>query len=120
MRKPIQITALRHDKLDENGKVDEHRTEVVALCDDGTIWSLFDTMEGEWVRVPDIPQDQLSDEEQRLLRTWRPNQMPGELPRAANMDQSEYDRTLKSIQKKLGATAVSDCIKLAREQNLLA
>jgi len=55
MRKPIQIAALRFARSDDNGGPDSIETEVVALCDDGTIWTMFGTT-GEWVPLPRIPQ----------------------------------------------------------------
>lgn len=38
----------------------ENDTYTVALCDDGTVWSLFN--ERNWVRLVDIPQDQETDD----------------------------------------------------------
>lgn len=55
MRKPIQIAALRFGRNDSKGDPDSIETEVVALCDDGTIWTMFG-MDGEWVPLPRIPQ----------------------------------------------------------------
>lgn len=47
-RKIIQITRgyLGNDYVDTN--------TLTALCDDGTLWDLNN---GEWTRLPDIPQD---------------------------------------------------------------
>lgn len=122
MRKIIQIAALRHGELsDRDGKqVMSADTELVALCDDGSVWTLFDTLKSEWVRAPDIPQDPLTDAEERLLRTWTPNQLQGELSRAVGMSMEEYKETLQGVLQKLGAKDVVECIKLARKSKLLA
>jgi hypothetical protein len=55
MRKPIQIAAFCSGRKDENGGQESNETEVVALCDDGTIWTMLG-MSGEWVPLPRIPQ----------------------------------------------------------------
>lgn len=62
MRKPIQIAALRFDRPDDkpDGR-DSIETEIVALCDDGTMWTLFGT-DGEWVPLPKIPQGPLLED----------------------------------------------------------
>ncbi|WP_426106319.1 hypothetical protein [Massilia sp. TSP1-1-2] len=63
-RKIIQISALRVDKRDELGRLDETATEIIALCDDGTVWTMFDTMSGNgWVHVAPIPQGALALED---------------------------------------------------------
>lgn len=57
MRKVIQIQALRIAVLEEKGSEPLQETELVALCDDGTIWSKCGVLNAsEWVRVGDIPQ----------------------------------------------------------------
>ncbi|MGF6440272.1 hypothetical protein [Paraburkholderia youngii] len=56
MRTPIQIAALPFTKSSVKGSsVESTATQLVALCDDGTIWTMFGT-QGEWVAVPKIPQ----------------------------------------------------------------
>lgn len=122
MRKIIQIAALRHNGLPEHdsAQVASADTELVALCDDGSVWTLFDTLKSEWLRVPDIPQDPLTDAEERLLRNWTPNQLQGELSRAVGMSLDEYRTTLEGVMQKLGAKDVVECIKLARQSKLLA
>jgi hypothetical protein len=62
MRTPIQIAALRFAKPSVTGEgPDSIETELVALCDDGTIWTMFG-MQGEWVPVPKIPQGPMLDD----------------------------------------------------------
>lgn len=58
MRKPIQIAALRVARPSETqGEPDSIETEIVALCDDGTIWTMFGTLDGQnWTPVARIPQ----------------------------------------------------------------
>ncbi|MFC5550299.1 hypothetical protein [Massilia aerilata] len=62
IRKPIQIAALRFEKpsaiAGEPGSIE---TEVVALCDDGSIWTILGN-DNEWVPLPPIPQDQLRED----------------------------------------------------------
>lgn len=52
MRKIIQI------QTDINSIYD-----VVALCDDGTVWKIYthDLSKENWQRFPDIPQDDIHD-----------------------------------------------------------
>jgi hypothetical protein len=33
-------------------------TAVIALCDDGSVWSLPEDGDGKWKRLPSIPQDE--------------------------------------------------------------
>jgi hypothetical protein len=62
VRKPIQIAALRFAKPGAvSGEPDSIETEVVALCDDGSIWTILGT-NNEWVPLPPIPQDQLRED----------------------------------------------------------
>lgn len=57
MRKVIQIQALRFELIEGEDSAPSQETELVALCDDGTIWSKCGVLNGsEWVRVDDIPQ----------------------------------------------------------------
>lgn len=60
MRKPIQIAALRFEKENE-GSTPDIETEIIALCDDGTIWTMFGTL-SEWVPLPRIPQEQIFED----------------------------------------------------------
>ena len=55
MRKIIQISVSTN--LDGYNK----SQATVALCDDGTAWSL-ETFDGGWVKYPDIPQDKKAEE----------------------------------------------------------
>ena len=51
MPKPIQISVSTYDTAYE-------KTEVIALCDDGSIWSLQNeklSRHNHWERLPDIP-----------------------------------------------------------------
>lgn len=62
IRKPIQIAALRCEKPDAvAGQPGSIETEVWALCDDGSIWTIVGT-DGEWVPLPPVPQDQLRED----------------------------------------------------------
>lgn len=61
MRKPIQIAALRFGRKDEKTGAESIETEVVALCDDGTIWTMLG-MDGEWVPLPRIPQSPILED----------------------------------------------------------
>lgn len=60
-RKPIQIAALRFENpsavASAPGLIE---TEVIALCDDGSIWTILGT-NNEWVPLPPIPQGQLRE-----------------------------------------------------------
>lgn len=60
MRKPIQIAALRFEK-EHKGSTPSIETEIIALCDDGTIWTMFGTL-SEWVSLPRIPQEQIFED----------------------------------------------------------
>ena len=60
MRKPIQIAALRFEKEHE-GSTPSIETEIIALCDDGTIWTMFGT-QSEWVPLPRIPQEKIFED----------------------------------------------------------
>ncbi len=57
-RKIIQIQALRFEGVaDEDSKLPQE-TELIALCDDGSVWTRLTTDPSSyWVRVDDIPQD---------------------------------------------------------------
>lgn len=57
MRKIIQIQALRFEDTnsDDGGRIQE--TEIIALCDDGSIWIRIRALDGEWVQLENIPQD---------------------------------------------------------------
>lgn len=62
MRKPIQIEVLRFGhKNNVEGMPDSIETEVIALCDDGSIWVLM-TVSNEWVSLPKIPQGPLLED----------------------------------------------------------
>lgn len=66
MRKVIQVSAAM-----TKNRFDNQDCRVVALCDDGTVWctSLFANsgMELEWIKLKDIPQDEvLSDTQIRI------------------------------------------------------
>ena len=50
IRKPIQITAVSM----VSGKV--QTSYLIALADDGTIWSMANREGGKWARIMDIPQ----------------------------------------------------------------
>ena len=57
MRKVIQIQALRFALSEAEDAEPSQETELVALCDDGTIWAKCGVLNGsDWVRVDDIPQ----------------------------------------------------------------
>lgn len=58
-RKPIQIAFGLTDYAEN-----ETTAQLVALCDDGTMWTLFgpDKNGGTWHRLPDIPQEQPKSE----------------------------------------------------------
>ena len=70
-RKPIQIAAVWCDTASIGCAP---ITEVIALCDDGTMWSLI---QDGWTLLPPIPQDQpalnwgifLDDENENNQRT---------------------------------------------------
>lgn len=67
MPKPIQISVSTYEGAYE-------KAEVIALCDDGSIWSLYHEKHFDrdhWVRLPDIPTeapDSFRDGEQIPLR----------------------------------------------------
>lgn len=61
-RKIVQVAALRVQGVRPDGSPDDVKTEVVALCDDGSVWTMFDTLSGEWVPLPKIPQWQLFED----------------------------------------------------------
>ena len=56
-RKVIQIQALRFAGMPDEDLPPLQETELVALCDDGSIWSRIGITNSEWLRVDDIPQD---------------------------------------------------------------
>lgn len=56
-RKIIQIQALRFDSSQGEDMEPTQETELVALCDDGSVWMMTGVQNGsEWVRIADIPQ----------------------------------------------------------------
>lgn len=61
MRKPIQIAALRFGKPLNHAEQESIETELVVLCDDGTIWTMLGT-DSDWVPLPRIPQDTLRED----------------------------------------------------------
>jgi len=62
IRKPIQIAALRFEKQSAvAGEPGSIETKVIALCDDGSIWTTLGT-DNEWVPLAPIPQDQLRED----------------------------------------------------------
>lgn len=123
MRKITQIAIATQTPIEFEGvRQVEQEVVVTALCDDGTAWFIRpDSFEAKWDRLPDMPQDviHLSDEEKQLLLSWKPNQLQGQLWDNAGLSESQYKRTLKSVQEKLGATSIDVCIALARESKLL-
>lgn len=57
-RKIVQIAAVRVDLVDNALRVYDNETQLVALCDDSTVWTLLGPASGrEWVEAPAIPQD---------------------------------------------------------------
>ena len=58
-RKIIQIQALRYEGRSAIEGVPSQETELVALCDDGTVWTRTSTIAGEWCKVDGIPDDDL-------------------------------------------------------------
>lgn len=57
-RKIIQIQALRFGKNLPDGRGESLDTELIALCDDGSVWTKATAdRDSEWCRVQDIPQD---------------------------------------------------------------
>jgi hypothetical protein len=58
-RKIIQIQALRFEGTPAyEGAEPSQETELIALCDDGSVWTRINTNSGTpWVRVEDIPQE---------------------------------------------------------------
>lgn len=56
-RKIIQIQALRFQSNCGDKETSSQDTELVALCDDGTVWTCISALNGEWVQAPEIPQD---------------------------------------------------------------
>lgn len=61
-RKIIQIQALRFTGIAADGIQSSQETELVALCDDGTVWTRTSTITGEWCQVGGIPDDDLRHE----------------------------------------------------------
>lgn len=56
-RKIIQIQALRLNEWQGEDEAPKQETELVALCDDGSVWTMTGVQYGaEWVRAADIPQ----------------------------------------------------------------
>lgn len=53
-RKIIQFQALRFEGVAANGQDASQETEIIALCDDGTLWSRLSTIGGEWCPVEGI------------------------------------------------------------------
>jgi hypothetical protein len=116
VRKPIQIAALRFGKpVEASGGQDSIETEVVALCDDGSIWTILGD-DNEWVPLPPIPQGQLREDwlaevgemltSNHLVRrdavTWILNEYRDELRLAFNSHDSTKDAA-KAIYAKLQA-----------------
>jgi len=58
-RKIIQIQAIRFNGVPDERGQSAQNTELVALCDDGTIWTRTSTLDGEWCPVEGIPDDDL-------------------------------------------------------------
>lgn len=54
IRKPIQISTLRLETSNS------FETQIVALCDDGSIWTMT-TTDNQWVALPPIPQGVLRE-----------------------------------------------------------
>ena len=59
-RKIIQIQALRFEGKAAQGAEPSQETELIALCDDGTVWTRLSTISGEWLKVDGIPVDTVS------------------------------------------------------------
>ncbi|KGQ56318.1 hypothetical protein IO44_03120 [Gallibacterium anatis str. Avicor] len=59
MRKVIQICANSNNAM-INGE------SLFALCDDGSVWALTESLDCGWVRFPDIPQDEPKQTEQSV------------------------------------------------------
>jgi hypothetical protein len=56
MRKVVQIQALRFAVCEGEDASPSQDTELIALCDDGTIWTKCGVLnQSDWVRVTDIP-----------------------------------------------------------------
>ncbi len=70
-RKPIQIAALRFGRPDEKGGPESIETEVIALCDDGTIWTMLG-MDGDWVPLPRIPNGPVREDWLDEVATYLP------------------------------------------------
>lgn len=51
MRKPINVSVTE--------------INIIAICDDGSIWEHFND---KWTRLPDIPQDEQEDLPQMLIK----------------------------------------------------
>lgn len=53
-RKIIQIQALRFEGSSSQDGKPSQETELIALCDDGTVWTRTSTLKGEWCPVDPI------------------------------------------------------------------
>lgn len=56
-RKVIQVAAMRADVGSSPAE-----TGIVALCDDGSIWTMLSASDGKWKPLPKIPQNQLFED----------------------------------------------------------
>lgn len=80
MRKPIQIAALRYEvPSDVEGRLASFESEVIALCDDGTMWTFLSSAD-EWFPLPRIPQyqirgDWLDDVREKLSESHSPERV---------------------------------------------
>ena len=54
-RKIIQISNAQV----ENTYHTQSEFVTIALCDDGSVWKLFNNVNAVWERLPDIPQDKI-------------------------------------------------------------
>ena len=57
----------------ENTYQTQSNMATTVLCDDGSVWKLYDNVNPTWQRLPDIPQDKLSrnDLEPPPTTEWR-------------------------------------------------
>jgi hypothetical protein len=62
MRKIIQICAIPNGE----SSTYENSMSVWALCDDASVWVL--SRSGEWAKLPDIPQTDDEEEEERMRK----------------------------------------------------
>lgn len=52
----VQIQALRFEGMADERLGSLQETELVALCDDGSLWSRIGITNSEWLRIDDVPQ----------------------------------------------------------------